>query len=54
MLHSGETVKRVLKLLPNARAELLAGKGHVLIGQKAKIAQFLNYSGKKPMDSATM
>lgn len=54
MLHSDETVRRVLKLLPNARAELLAGKGHVLIDQKAKIAQFLNYSGKKPMYSATM
>ena len=41
MLHSDETVRRISTLLPNARAELLSDKGHVLIGLQKEIAQFL-------------
>jgi len=41
MLHSDETVSRISALLTNARAELLAGKGHVLVGLHKEITQFL-------------
>lgn len=41
LLDSRKTVNRISALLPNAKANLLSGYGHVLIGLKSEIVNFL-------------
>ena len=41
LLNSKETIIRVSEFVPNATVNLLSGHGHVLIGLKSKIIEFL-------------
>lgn len=42
LLNSAETITRIDRLLPHAKAKLLPGYGHVLIGFKKEITEFLS------------
>ena len=41
LLNSESTIQRARNTIPNVKTELLSEQGHVLIGQKKKIAEFL-------------